>query len=56
MFFSQQTIDTQTSCGRMIFGIFSSIASLERETILEWAIVGLDWARKNHVRREDQVP
>ncbi len=50
MFFSQQFIDTQTSSGRMIFGIFSSLASFEREVIREGVMAGLDWARKNGVK------
>ena len=50
MFFSQQSIDTQTSSGRMIFGIFSSLASFEREVIREGVMAGLDWARKNGVK------
>jgi DNA invertase Pin-like site-specific DNA recombinase len=50
MFFSQQSIDTQTSSGRMIFGIFSSLASFEREMIRDRVIAGLDRARKNGVK------
>ena len=50
MFFSQQSIDTQTSSGRMIFGIFSSLASFEREMIRERVMAGLDRARKNGVK------
>lgn len=50
MFFSQQAIDTQTSSGRMIFGIFSSLASFEREMIRERVMAGLDRARKNGVK------
>ena len=50
MFFSQQSIDTQTSSGRMIFGIFSSLASFEREIIRERVMAGLDRARKNGVK------
>jgi len=50
MFFSQQSIDTQTSSGRMIFGIFSSLASFERELIRERVMAGLDRARKNGVK------
>jgi len=50
MFFSQQSIDTQTSSGRMIFGIFSSLASFEREMIRDRVMAGLDRARKNGVK------
>jgi len=50
MFFSQQSIDTQTASGRMIFGIFSSLASFEREMIRERVMAGLDRARKNGVK------
>jgi DNA invertase Pin-like site-specific DNA recombinase len=50
MFFSQQSIDTQTASGRMIFGIFSSLASFEREIIRERVMAGLDRARKNGVK------
>ena len=50
MFFAQQSIDTQTSSGRMIFGIFSSLASFEREIIRERVMAGLDRARKNGVK------
>lgn len=50
MFFSQQSIDTQTSSGRMIFGIFSSLASFEREMIRDRVKAGLDRARKNGVK------
>ena len=50
MFFSQQSIDTQTSAGRMIFGIFSSLASFEREMIRDRVKAGLDRARKNGVK------
>jgi len=50
MFFSQQSIDTQTSSGRMIFGIFSSLASFEREMIRERVMAGLDRARKNGIK------
>ena len=50
MFFSQQSIDTQTSSGRMIFGIFSSLASFERDMIRERVKAGLDRARKNGVK------
>ena len=50
MFFTQQSIDTQTSSGRMIFGIFSSLASFEREMIRERVISGLDRARKNGIK------
>jgi len=50
MFFSQQSIDTQTASGRMIFGIFSSLASFEREMIRERVMAGLDRARKNGIK------
>ena len=50
MFFAQQSIDTQTSSGKMIFGIFSSLASFEREMIRERVMAGLDRARKNGVK------
>lgn len=50
MFFSQQSIDTQTPSGRMIFGIFSSLASFEKEMIRERVMAGLDRARKNGVK------
>ena len=50
MSFSQQSIDTQTSSGRMIFGIFSSLASFEREMIRERVVAGLDRAKKNGVK------
>ena len=50
MFFSQQSIDTQTSSGKMIFGIFSSLASFEREMIRDRVMAGLDRARKNGVK------
>ncbi len=50
MFFSQQSIDTQTASGRMVFGIFSSLASFEKEMIRERVVAGLDRARKNGVK------
>jgi DNA invertase Pin-like site-specific DNA recombinase len=50
MFFSQQSIDTQTSAGRMIYGIFSSLAGFERDLIRERIKAGLDRARKNGVK------
>lgn len=50
MFFSQQSIDTQTASGRMIFGIFSSLAGFERELIRERVMAGIDRARKNGVK------
>lgn len=50
MFFSQQSIDTQTASGRMVFGIFSSLASFEREMIRYRVKAGLDRARKNGVK------
>jgi len=47
MFFSRESIDTQTSVGRMIFGVFSSLAEYEREMIRERIMLGLERAKKN---------
>ncbi|MBP9952269.1 MAG: recombinase family protein [Cypionkella sp.] len=38
-------IDTMTSAGRMIFGIFATLAELEYDLIREGATAGLDAAR-----------
>jgi DNA invertase Pin-like site-specific DNA recombinase len=50
LYFNQQSIDTSTSSGRMIFGIFSSLASFEREMIRDRVKAGLDRARKSGVK------
>lgn len=44
LYFSQQSIDTSTSSGRMIFGIFGCISEMERNLISERVTVGLQRA------------
>lgn len=44
LYFNQQSLDTTTSSGRMVFGIFASIAEMERNLISERVIAGLERA------------
>ena len=44
LYFNQQSIDTSTSSGRMIFGIFGCISEMERSLISERVKSGLDRA------------
>jgi len=44
LYFNQQSIDTSTSSGRMIFGIFGCISEMERNLISERVTVGLQRA------------
>ena len=47
MFFSQQSIDTTKSSGRMLFSIMGAIGEFEKSLIKERVLAGLDRARKN---------
>ena len=47
MFFSQQSIDTTQSSGRMLFSIMGAIGEFEKSLIKERVLAGLDRARKN---------
>lgn len=47
IYFSQQSIDTNTASGRMVFNIFGSLAEFERNMIRDRVISGLNRARKN---------
>jgi DNA invertase Pin-like site-specific DNA recombinase len=47
MFFSQQSIDTTQSSGRMLFSIMGAIGEFEKSLITERVLAGLDRARKN---------
>ena len=40
LYFNQQSIDTSTSSGRMIFGIFGCISEMERSLISERVVEG----------------
>jgi len=44
LYFNQQSIDTSTSSGRMIFGIFGCISEMERSLISERVTAGLQRA------------
>jgi DNA invertase Pin-like site-specific DNA recombinase len=44
LYFNQQSIDTSTSSGRMVFGIFGCISEMERNLISERVTVGLQRA------------
>lgn len=44
LYFNQQSIDTSTSSGRMIFGIFGCISEMERNLISERVTIGLQRA------------
>ncbi len=44
LYFNQQNIDTSTSSGRMIFGIFGCISEMERNLISERVTIGLQRA------------
>jgi DNA invertase Pin-like site-specific DNA recombinase len=44
LYFNQQSIDTSTSSGRMIFGIFGCIAEMEKSLISERVSAGLQRA------------
>jgi DNA invertase Pin-like site-specific DNA recombinase len=46
IFFLQQGIDTSTSTGRLVFGIFSCISEMEKVTIRERVISGLERVKK----------
>ena len=46
IFFLQQGIDTSTSTGRLVFGIFSCISEMERTVIRERVISGLERVKK----------
>jgi DNA invertase Pin-like site-specific DNA recombinase len=47
MFFSQQSIDTTQSSGRMLFSIMGAIGEFEKSLIKERVLAGLDRARRN---------
>ena len=46
----QQNISTNSTAGRLIFNIFSSLASWEREMITERVRMGIERAKKNGVK------
>lgn len=46
LYFHQQTIDTTTPSGKLMFGVFSSFAEFEREMIRERIRIGVERARK----------
>jgi len=46
----QQSISTNSTAGRLIFNIFSSLASWEREMITERVRMGIERAKKNGVK------
>lgn len=46
IFFLQQGIDTSTSTGRLVLGIFGCISEMERSTIRERVICGLERVKK----------
>jgi len=50
LYVHQQSLDTSTPSGRMIFSIFSALAEYERELIRERIIAGLNRARKQGVK------
>ena len=50
LFFQQQGLDTSTSSGRMIFGIFGALAEYERELIRERVIAGQQRAKAQGVK------
>lgn len=50
LYVHQQAIDTTTPSGRMIFGIFSSLAEFEREIIRERIIAGQKRAKAQGVK------
>lgn len=41
LYFNQQSLDTSTASGRMVFGIFASIAEMEKSIISERVSAGL---------------
>jgi DNA invertase Pin-like site-specific DNA recombinase len=49
-YFHQQTIDTTTPSGRMIFSIFSALGEYERELIRERIMAGQKRARAQGVK------
>lgn len=50
LYIHQQAINTQTASRRMVFGIFSALASYERELIRERVMLGLAQAKKEGKR------
>jgi len=50
LYVHQQAIDTTTPAGRMVFGIFSSLAEFERELIRERIIAGQKRAKAQGVK------
>ena len=46
LYFHQQAIDTTTSSGKLMFGVFSSFAEFERDLIRERIKLGVERARK----------
>jgi DNA invertase Pin-like site-specific DNA recombinase len=50
LFFQQQGLDTSTSSGRMIFGIFGALAEYERELIRERVIAGQQRAKSQGIK------
>jgi len=50
LFFQQQGLDTSTSSGRMIFGIFGALAEYERELIRERVIAGQQRAKAQGIK------
>lgn len=46
IYFHQQSIDTTTPSGKLMFGVFSSFAEFERDLIRERIRAGVDRARK----------
>ncbi len=50
LFIHQQAINTATAAGRMVFGIFSALASYERELIRERVMLGLARVKKEGKR------
>ena len=49
----QESIDTSTSCGKLIFHMFSALAEFERDLIQERTEAGLKAARSSGRRGED---
>ncbi len=50
LFFQQQSMDTSTPSGRMIFSVFAAIGEFERNLIRERVIAGQNRAKANGVK------